>query len=450
MSTALRGFVVRGRGSAELVRPELVFSLLLRGFDGLPRLRPAPLPARLLGRRAVLLRGPEGVRTFYDSSRTSRTGAVPAVLSDVLFGRGAVHGLDDAEHRVRKELFTTVLAPERVDGLVTAAAQEWDRAAARWRSGPPVVLFDEAVGVLGRAVLRWSGVRGDHDHHGERDERTTTRRAHDLATIVDGFGSAGPRHLRARAARHRCERWARAAVRDTRAGRLTPPAGSALEEVSRYRGPGGDVLDERLAAVELLNVLRPTVAVAWLVTQAAVALHDDPGWRDLVRDAPPERAQELAVAVAHEVRRRHPFVPALAARARRGTEVGGVRLRAGDRLVLDVVGTHRDPAQWPDPELFDPGRFAGQGECPVSHAFAPQGAGDARTGHRCPGEPATVRLLAQAVRVLCHEDLRFPPQDLRAPARPVPSRPASGVVLDVGPRTGPTRTRTDERRRVRA
>lgn len=408
--------------------PELVTTLLARGFGGLPRLGPTPLPARFLGRRAVLLRGPDGVAAFYDASRTARRGAVPAVLSDVLFGRGAVHGFDDAEHRVRKGLFTAALAPERVDGLLAEAAAGWNSALDRWSRATTVVLFDEAVEVLGGAVLRWSGVSEALG----ADPAADGRRSADLARIVDGFGSAGPRYLRARRARRRCEGWAAQAVR---AARSHGAGSSALQDIATHRDGAGELLPEPLAAVELLNVLRPTVAVAWLVTQAAVALHDDPGWRDLVRLAPDERAGELSTAVAHEVRRRFPFVPALAARARRDLEVGGVHVPAGHRLVLDVVGTHRDAEQWPDPETFDPDRFVGQGECPVSRAYAPQGAGDARTGHRCPGEPATVRLLAQAVRVLCdgpHDgEFTWPPQDLRQADRPVPSRPASGVVLQV-------------------
>ncbi|NAZ85851.1 hypothetical protein GTR00_07020, partial [Kineococcus sp. T90] len=152
------------RGGTRTRTPDLLLTLLVRGFDGLPPLRPAPgagtaapVRTRLLGRPAVVVRGADGVRAFYDGSRTARRGAVPAPLSHVLFGRGAVHGLDDAEHRARKELFTTALAPGRVDGLVDAAAAEWARAVATWPARERVVVFDEAVGVLGRAVLRWAG-----------------------------------------------------------------------------------------------------------------------------------------------------------------------------------------------------------------------------------------------------------------------------------------------------
>ncbi|WP_432488233.1 cytochrome P450 [Kineococcus sp. SYSU DK018] len=439
------GAVPAAGGPVRTRTPDLLLTLVGRGFDGLPRLRPRrdsptgePFRSRLLGRPALVVRGAEGVRAFYDSSLVARRGAVPAPLSHVLFGRGAVHGLDDAEHRVRKDLFTAALAPEHVDGLVAAAAAEWARAVRRWPGRERVVVFDEAVGVLGRAVLSWAGAGAGAE--------TDSARAAELAAIVDGFGSAGPRFLRARRARRRCERWAAQAVRDVRSGRRLAPAGSALALVAAHREPGGRLLDERTAAVELLNVLRPTVAVAWLVAQAAVALHESPRWRHAVaaaRTGGPD-ASGTALAVAHEVRRRYPFVPALATRLRRDGEVAGHRLRAGDRLVLDVVGTHRDPAAWPAPEQFDPGRFDGAGVCPVSQGFVPQGGGDARTGHRCPGEPATVRLLAQAVEVLSGLELVVPSQDLRMPARPVPSRPASGfTVTEVAPGSVPATGQED-------
>ncbi|WP_432496141.1 cytochrome P450 [Kineococcus gypseus] len=444
--TPVPGAVPGPGGAAARTRsPELLLTLLVRGFDALPALRRArggaagePVRARLLGRPALVVRGPLGVRAFYDGSLVARRGAVPAPLSRVLFGRGAVHGLDDAEHRARKALFTGALAPDRVDGLVDAAAAEWARAVRAWPGRERVVVFDEAVGVLGRAVLRWAGAGAGRE--------VDTARAADLAAIVDGFGSAGPRLLRARRARERCERWAARAVRDVRTGRRHAPAGSALALVAAHRDERGRALDERTAAVELLNVLRPTVAVAWLVAQAAVALHESPRWRAAVgaaRTGGPDPSG-TALAVAHEVRRRYPFVPALAGRLRRDAEVAGHRLRAGDRLVLDVVGTHRDPARWPGPEQFDPGRFDGAGVCPASPALVPQGGGDARTGHRCPGEPATVRLLAQAVEVLSALALVVPPQDLRMPARPVPSRPASGfTVTEVDPGTVPATGQED-------
>ena len=59
---------------------------------------------------------------------------------------------------------------------------------------------------------------------------------------------------------------------DAREGRAAPASGTALERFAR-----ADQLDARSAGVELLNVLRPTVAVSWLGSFAALALAATPG-----------------------------------------------------------------------------------------------------------------------------------------------------------------------------
>ena len=53
----------------------------------------------------------------------------------------------------------------------------------------------------------------------------------------------------------------------------------ALGAIASHRDLGGQPLPLRIASVELLNVLRPTVAVAVFITFAAHALHLHPEWR---------------------------------------------------------------------------------------------------------------------------------------------------------------------------
>ena len=53
----------------------------------------------------------------------------------------------------------------------------------------------------------------------------------------------------------------------------------ALEVIARFRGRDGGQLPPDMAAVELLNILRPTVAVHRYVTFAALALHQYPATR---------------------------------------------------------------------------------------------------------------------------------------------------------------------------
>ena len=98
--------------------------------------------------------------------------------------------------------------------------------------------------------------------------------ARELSLIVDGFGGAGSSYPRAWVARWRTQRWLRGRVARARRRRGHPPAGSGLE-VLAHRGD----LSRTVAAVELGNLVRPTVAVAWLGSFAAWRLAQDDEWR---------------------------------------------------------------------------------------------------------------------------------------------------------------------------
>jgi fatty-acid peroxygenase len=388
-------------------------ALLRHGYPYLSGLRrrahAATLELRLLGRPATVLSGEQGARLFYDESAMRRRGAIPYPLRRVLFGRGAVHGLDGADHTHRKALFLDLLTPEAAKAVAELAAGHWHD-----HDGDPVdpaAVLDEAVQVHTAAVLEWAGVPAAD---------TYPELAHDLIAMVDGFGSVGPRYWRAVQARRRAERWARDLVAGIRDGRRAV-SGTPVGVLVTHHGRDGALLPPRVAGVELLNILRPTVAVAYFVAFTAEALATHPPLRRQVADGDEEFLESLAA----EVRRHYPFVPMLAARARRPVQHDGVPVPRGRRVVLDVYGTLHDPGIWTDPERFDPARFVGRDPDPFT--FLPQGGGDPATGHRCPGERVAIELLKTAAR---HLALDRPPVRgaagyplSRIPTRP---RPAAG------------------------
>jgi fatty-acid peroxygenase len=393
------------------LRSDLAWRLFRDGYRALPDERRRrggvdTFDARMLGRRAVVVRGEEGARLFYDGDVVARAGAVPPPLAWLLFGRGAVHGMDGSAHRTRKAMFLDLLTPERVDPLVAAVRKRLEERMPGWHGSTTV--SDELVEVYGGAVLSWAGIR--------LDDAEATRISHRLAEIVGGFGFAGTAYLRAWRSRLLLERWARRLVRGTRDGTILIPRETPLATIASH-----DELDDRTAAVELLNVLRPTVAVTWPATMAIADLLRRPDREEIV-------TTDRLAAYVHECRRLQPFVPALAGRARRPTRLGGVEIRAGDQIVLDVVGTHTDPRTWSadgdtsEVTDFDPGHFA-DGD-PSPYAFVPQGGGHPSTGHRCPGEPLTVRLLQTTLRAVVEHSLRSLSSGhldvSRIPARPAP------------------------------
>src|SRR5699024_8570472 len=65
--------------------------------------------ARLAGERIVVLSGPSAAEFFYTQDAFIRAGAAPNRLIRTLFGAGGVQSLDGDAHRVRKELFTSLL-----------------------------------------------------------------------------------------------------------------------------------------------------------------------------------------------------------------------------------------------------------------------------------------------------------------------------------------------------
>lgn len=397
-------------------------SLMTRGYAWLPdQMRTAAdgtVRTRLLGRRTVALRGSEAVSFFYDEQHIERRAALPGPVLDTLFGQGAVHTLDGQAHRARKAMFMALLKDEKgIGALREHVVLRWQEAVDRWRgSERTVVLFDEAARVLALAVADWTGL--------PLTAAEGAQLGRDCVAMVDGFATAGPRHLRARRARKRQEEALARLVVSVREGRETAADGSALDTVVRHRDADGSALDPHVAAVELLNIVRPTVAIAWFVTFAAHALHRWPEHRGPLRD---EASGVLATAFTHEVRRFYPFAPFVGGLAARDLDWRGETIPAGSMVLLDLYGQDHDAEWWEHPYRFDPHRF-GAGESSLRH-LVPQGGGDAAEGHRCPGEDITVTLLAALVTELARLDLTVPDQDLAIPLSRMPTLPRSGFAF---------------------
>jgi fatty-acid peroxygenase len=352
----------------------------------------------------VCLYGAEAAGFFYGGGRFSRAGALPLSVVHLLQDAGSVQTLEGAAHDHRKLMFLAARREEQIELLLEAFRDEWAEAAERWQRLPEVDLYRESVGVLARSATRWAGL-----------EPAPEWLADTLSTMVDRAATVGPPNWAARTKRLRAERWARDVVEEIRAGRRTPPEDALARTIAGHLDLEGRLLPAEVAAVELLNILRPTVAVARFIVFAALALHRHPEWAVRVAVDADDRLH-----FAQEVRRFYPFFPVIGGVATRELEFRGERLRRGQWVLLDLFGTNRDERSWPEPERFDPDRFAGWDGNPDT--LVPQGAGDAGLGHRCPGETATVALVVEAARLLITSvEYRVPRQDLRIGLRRMPA-----------------------------
>ncbi len=376
---------------------------------------------RLLLEPTICLRGRSAAELFSDADRFVRRAAVPMRVRRTLTGVGGVQGLDGAAHRDRKEMLMSIMTPAGIRHLGQLVDDEWRARIPVWAQDGPVVLYDEVARILTRAVCAWAGV--------PLAESEVARRTVELHAMIEAPTAVGLRHWRGVVARRRAERWIGDLVEWVRAGDLLAPEGSALRVIAEHRDERGQPLPRRIAAVDLLNVLRPTVAIDRFVVFAALALRDHPGWRDKVHGD--DTATESFV---QEVRRYYPLFPVAAARVRRSFEWQGYAFPQGRRVLLGLYATNHHPELWPEPERFRPERFTGWRGDPFS--LIPQGGGDHVTGHRCAGEWITIELMKRAVANLTGAmSYQVPPQDLSLDLSRMLTLPPSGFLIDAVHRT---------------
>lgn len=402
------------------LQAESSLSLLSEGYSFIPsrcqRLGSDIFQVRLLLQNTICMSGEEAAKMFYDEQLFERQHAAPRMLQKTLFGQGGVQGLDGEAHRHRKRLFMSLLTDDAVAELVRLSETHWQAAIETWQRSDRIVLMPEVQAILTRSVCEWAGV--------PLAEGEVLLRRDQLAAMIDGAGGIGARHLRARKARKEAENWMIGLISRVRAGELQVDETRALAVVARYLDLGGKALDERAAAVEMLNLLRPTVAVTRFIIYAALELLAHPEWQQRL-----QRDDAALEPFAQEVRRLHAFFPFTAARVRKDFEWRGYHFPKGTRVLLDLYGTNRDSRLWTEPEAFRPERFATWDGSAFN--FITQGGGDAATGHRCPGESLAIALLMSALRMLTRRmTYAVPAQDLRMDASRMPAQPESLLIIE--------------------
>lgn len=371
---------------------------------------------RLMLRKAVCIMGEEAARIFYHAGRFTRKGALPVTTRKLLQDEGSLQLMDGEAHRWRKRMFMSLMTPERIRRLGDATADEWRASLERWEAADDILLHREVEGILCRAVCEWAGV--------PLSESEAKQRTREFGAMIDGAGAFGPRNWWGMLLRARTNRWVRGILERVRAGKLEVPEGSAAHVIAWHQDLSGELLDAEVAAAELLDVLRPTVAVARFVTFAALALHEHPESRRRLQAGDDDYLEPFV----HEVRRFYPFIPFVAGRVLEEFDWRGHRFTKGTWVLLDLYGTNHDARIWDEPEEFRPERFRRWDGGAFN--FIPQGGGDHHEDHRCPGEWITIELMKVAVSLLTKSmKYEVPEQDLRISLSRIPAIPKSRFVI---------------------
>ncbi len=372
---------------------------------------------RLLGEEVICLHGPEAAQLFYDNTKFKRKGAVPKPIQKTLLGEDGVQTMDGTAHKHRKAMFMSVMSQASIGRLLAHCDRAWKAYIGKWVNMPEVVLFEDAQEILCFAACAWAEV--------PLKPTEVRKRAQDFTAMVDAFGAAGPRHFRGRKARSRTEQWVKDIVVQVRRGKLHPQEHSPLSIVAWHRELDGELLSLQMAAVELINLLRPIVAIAYYITFSALALHNHPEQYPKLQQ-PDGRYREMFV---QEVRRFYPFAPFLGARVKSDFQWQGQPFEKDKLVLLDVYGMLHDPRLWEQPELFKPERFLTWQGSPFD--FIPQGGGEFEMGHRCAGEWITIEIMKQALDFLVnHISYQVPDQNYKYSLKRMPTYPESGFIIN--------------------
>lgn len=371
---------------------------------------------RLLGQKAICMGGAEAAEIFYDESKFIRAGAAPQRVLDTLFGQGGVQTLDDAEHRNRKKMFMSVMTPEDIQRLRDITKKQWDMALTKWEQMDKVVLYEEAQEITTRIACEWAGVL-----IAEQDVKTLSK---DLAATFESPASMGPSLWQGKHARKQLEKWVIVLINEIREGKLHVPEYTVFYKFSWHTNLNGDLLDAETAAVEIINILRPIVAISIYIAFVGLAVHHFPEETAKVQSSDDKAAQRFI----QEVRRYYPFFPALVAQVREDFVWNGFEFPKGTMTLLDIYGTNHDPASWDNPDVFNPDRFIDWHGSPFS--FIPQGGGDYEMGHRCAGEWVTIEVMKISLDYLANRmAFDVPEQDLSFSVTSIPSIPNSKLIL---------------------
>ena len=372
--------------------------------------------SRVLGKRVIFLSGVEAAKVFYNDKYFKRHGVAPMRVQKTLFGKNAIQGLDGKEHLKRKNLFMSLLTPEYEKQLIELCVKNLDRQAKEWEKKKSIKLFDESKKVLFLSVCEWTAVPYPKEKEKEFLE--------DFGYMIYSFGRIGSFYRKGKRSRKCVEHWIEQLIKDVRLGMFAVDKRTPLYQMSMCKDINGELVDIKIAARELINLLRPIIAIATYITFVAVALYENPECKEKLKKKDPIYLEMFC----QEVRRYYPFSPFIGAKVIKSFRWNHCVFKKNTLVMLDLYGMMHDEKLWKQPYTFNPDRFKKREKC--LYDLMPQGGGNIHTGHRCAGDMITLKVMMAFTDYLVNKiEYTVPNQDLCIPLNQIPTLPRSGFIM---------------------
>lgn len=344
----------------------------------------------VLGRKTVVVAGPEAAGKFIDGSVVVREGSMPPHVQELFAGR-SLPLLDGGAHAGRKREVLQAFTMEAMAAYRPVVESIVARYFARWPGAGEIRWLDELKRLAIEIICTTFGglEPGPEMDALLRDYGILTRGFATLPINVPGT----PYH-KALKARGRILSILRRIVE---ARRATP----AADGISRILA--SDISDDD-ATLELHHIVIAGFIVFGELVAVVRTLTEYPELR-------PQLGEDAAMLrFVNEIKRVTPIVPVVFGKTQKDFEFDGVGVPAGWMVMWAVTPSHMQYGVYDAPARFDPGRFARGEDRRHEHAFAPQGAGPV-TGHRCPGLDFATLVMALFTKELLRHTWELPPQD---------------------------------------
>ncbi|MGH1647459.1 cytochrome P450 [Enterococcus gilvus] len=378
--------------------------------------------ARLLNKEVIAVYGQEAAKKFYDPNNFKREGAMPKLVLKTLFGEEGVQTMDGQSHEHRKTIFMNLMTPKRMEDYHQIVDKNLSEKLDQQQG--EFDLFDLSKDVLFRSICEWAGI----DLSKIPKEEVEQLADYQISMISSAVTNPAT-HIKGVENRKKSEKWAQSLIEDARIHPVANKEEVALYAFANATDEQGELLPINVAAVELLNVIRPTVALTVWIALMGHALFSRP---DIYQRLRAEFTQ-LQDSFIQEMRRYYPFFPMLPAFATKDVEIDGYMIPKDSWVVLDLYGTNHDERSIESPEVFRISRYLGK-EKHISYdeeyEMIAQGGGIFEAMHRCAGEWITLHTLRVFSDQLVNKyEFSVPDQDWSIPMNQFPTFPNSKALV---------------------
>ena len=391
----------------------------------------------------IFLMDPTAIgEVFVSQAPAFPQGALWRRMMRPVWGDGMVTS-DGAAWRWQRHAAAPAFRPAQMQAMAPIMARAASDALARWPDGGRIDVAEEAARITFDILLDVVLSGGeDFDRGGARElisgfmgELGKMRLSYYLGPDAYHEGRVTPAAPEAAELR---------AVIDAmiRRRRTAPPRGDLVDLLLAARDPEtGQAMDDAILRDNLLGFIvagheTSAVALTWAIYVATAHAPTLTRLRaevaDVAGDQPIEAGHVPRLTftrqVVQEALRLYPPAHTSTRVCIPTTQVGGVTIKAGTRVLIPIYALHRHRLWWRDPDVFDPDRFAADQPTPDRHLYMPFGAGP----RVCLGAAfAMTELVVMLAILLRGADFALAPGHRVWPLADMALRPQGGMPMDV-------------------